>query len=227
MSVASPSHALFWFSCFTAQMLSVNAAQQMLSVNAAQTSDLFTTTEDRALDTKAEQFWQSVLTAAQDSGMETLPPENTYVREALNEALMRLKRADDVVLKQAMESSQLATAKLASPVGSTGMSFFLGGQNFSDRLIEHIGQRQADILPSLRVAASSAGNVLTDCRLASARSFDVLKYDIYEKDVPKTPETAKDLANRLIDAIGKRRQHFTGFITRMAESITRDIREGE
>jgi len=226
----------------------------MSSVNGEIISDLVTSSmdESRALEIKAEQFWEPVLKAAQEAGIEShlalyadtekviasLSPDYTYVREALSEALLRLKRADDVVLKQAMESAELAVAQLGAPAASSGMSFLFGGQSFfrqalqrfigggqfSERLIDHIGQRQADILPALRGAAATTGNVLTDCRLASARSFDVLKYDIYNRGVPKTPESAKDVANRLVDAVGATRRHFTGFITKMADSIANDVK---
>eukprot|EP00971_Amphidinium_carterae_P184986 3673026-Amphidinium_carterae.1 len=37
------------------------------------------------------------------------------------------------------------------------------------------------------------GNVLADCRLASKRSFDVLKYDIYNKDTPRNTHSNEKL----------------------------------
>merc|ERR1719265_2165963 len=61
-----------------------------------------------------------------------------------------------------------------------------------------------------------------DCRLASQRSFDALKYDIYNKDVPKTPENAKALAYRLVEAVGETRHKFMRFVTEAADSIARD-----
>jgi len=210
----------------------------------------------RALEIKGEVFWKSLLTAAEemkmeqhwavfihvDSVLESLPAENVYVREALTEALMRTRRADEVLLKQAVMSSRAATEQLATPVkgggdffsfmkgGLTNKNFFskaiksfVDGGQYSQKLANHINERQADILPILQGAADITGNVLTDCRLASKRSFDVLKYDIYNKDVPKTPQAAKEAADLLIDVAGESRKRFTSFIGMAAESITRDV----
>jgi len=211
--------------------------------------------EGRALDIKAEKFWRSVLSAAEAMRMEEhvalyqetektiagLPSENSYVREALTEALMRLKRADEMVLSQAVQSSGLAEERLEAGAGAnTGfLSFLKGGQNFltqalkrfvdggkyPERLMQHIKGRQADILPTLQGTAAITGNVLTDCRLTSKRSFDALKYDIYNSGVPKTPEAAKAIAHRLIDAAAATRRRFTHFIVGSVTSITRDIEE--
>jgi len=207
--------------------------------------------ERRALEIKAEQFWDSVLGAAKDSKITEhlelyeatekviaeLPSENTYVRDALTEVLQRLRRADTKVLEQAVQTSELASEKLvAGPEGESLYSFFTGGHNFlsealrrfvaggryPERLAEHVQRRQADILPVLRGAAGSAGNVLSDSRLASKRSFDVLKYDIYNKDVPKTPQAAKDLAYRLVDAAGETRHRFLNFVTQTVNGIASD-----
>lgn len=220
-------------------------------------SDITTseTDETSALQIKVEQFWSPVLNAAKDLQMEKhwevyteaeaviagLPAENDYVRQALREALDHLKKADAVILKQAMESSKVASEKLEAPCdsGSYGFSFLTGGQNFlkaalgrfidggrySEKLVNQVDQRQADILPLLRGASSVSGNLLSDCRLASKRSFDVRKYDIYNRGVPKTPENAKKLADRIIDAAGETRHHFTSSITSMVRGITRDVQE--
>lgn len=204
-----------------------------------------------ALEAKAEEFWRTVLDAADGMKMTEhfelyvatekviaeLPQENEYVRTTLKDVLVRLRRADEMVLKNAVQSSDLASQKLSTPAGQTDFfSFFSGGQNFlttalrrfvaggryPERLLEHVGQRQADILPVLRGAADSAGNVLQDTRLASKLSFDVLKYDIYNKGVPKTPQTAKDIAYKLVDAAGGTRHHFMQFVTQAANSIAKD-----
>lgn len=171
-----------------------------------------------------------------------LPAENEYVRKTLREALDHLKSADDASFKQALASSHVAQQKLDAPAGSSGsigLSFLTGGQNFlkvalkrfigggsyPEKLIEHVSERQGDILPVLQGAAGSTGNILSDCRLASSKGFDVRKYDIYNDSVPKTPQTAKDLANLIIDAAGQTRHHFTQAITDMVKGITRDEQE--
>jgi len=230
-----------------------------LGCSAEYISDILTSSvdESRALEIKAEDFWQPVLEAAEEMKMgehlqlyadtekviAALPSENTYAREALSDALLRLRRADDAVLAQATQSSEIASKKLAAPAGSDGGSFFGGsffnggsqmsflsqalrrfvdGGKYSEQLVDHVGKRQADILPLLRGAAASTTNVLGDCRTASKRSFDLLKYDIYNKGVPKTPEEAKKVAYRLVDAVGETRHRFMGFVTKAVTSIARD-----
>lgn len=220
-------------------------------------SDLTTSStvdEARALDIKAEQFWQKILQAATEMKMgehltlyadvkavvASLPPDNVYAHKALSEALFRLQRADETVLAQAIQSSQFAAGRLEAAFtgpGDSAMSLFAGaigdvfaraigrladGGEYSQRLVEHVHGRQADVLPVLRSAASATNDVLGDCRLASKRSFDVLKYDLYNKGVPKTPESAKTVAYRLVDAAAETRHRFTRFITETVTGIARD-----
>merc|ERR1719387_1714105 len=152
---------------------------------------------------------------------------------ALREALERLQRADKLVLAQAVRSSNPG-----SPTPwDVAFSFLKGGQNplaqavrrfvnggqYSETLREQVKGRQADILPMLRDAASATGNVLEDCRLASKRSFDALKYDLYNKGVPKTPEEAKAVAYRIVDAAAQTRGRFTRYVTESVSSIARDV----
>lgn len=217
-------------------------------------SDITTSSvdESRALEIKAETFWESLLQATDDMKLQQhvavyaevekvladLPTENEYVHEALTEALMRLRRADEVLMSQAARSAQLAADARASPLGGGSFfSFITGGQGFfaqaissfvddsryPQRLRKQVQDRQADILPILQGASEVTGNVLKDSRLASKRSFDVVKYDIYNKGVPKTPQAAKDVAYKIVDAASESRQHFTSFIREAANSITRDV----
>jgi len=211
--------------------------------------------QSRALEIKAEKFWRSVLDAAHAMRMEehvalyqdvekviaALPSENSYVREALSEALMRLQRADSTVLSQSVQSSGIAEERLEAGAGAgtggfsllTGgvswrnafaqaLRHFVDGGKYSERLMQHIKGRQADILPSLQGTAAITGDVLTDCRLASKRSFDALKYDLYTKGAPKTPKAAKDIAHRLVKAASATRHRFTQFVIGSVTSITQD-----
>lgn len=207
--------------------------------------------ERRALELKAEQFWQTVLSAAErvkmtehlelyrsvEEVVRDLPAENVYVRKTLTEALERLKQADEMVLTQAASSTGLASEQLASPAGELGWSFFSAGQNYlaeairrfvsggryGERLLQHVGERQAAILPVLRGMAGSTGDVLTDTRTASRLAFDVLKYDIYNKGVPKTPKPAKDIAYKLVDAVAETRHGFMQFVTKAVDGIREDF----
>ncbi|CAK0871814.1 unnamed protein product [Prorocentrum cordatum] len=126
---------------------------------------------------------------------------------------------------------------LRSPEAEAAFSFARGGQDFlrnlvrrfvdggdyPERLRADVGKRQGEVLPALRGAAASAGDVLTNTRLASKRAFDALKYNIYVSRTPKTPEAATDVANRLVDAAGETRKHFMSGITAMVNGITQDV----
>lgn len=171
-----------------------------------------------------------------------LDDSRAAVREALQESLQHLRNADAAVLAEGLQSSELVSEELASgpnSAGQGGLSWFAaGGQNFlakaiaqfveggdyTERLTEQVKQRQQDLLPVLKSASSVTSNVLTDTRLASKRAFDVLKYDIYNRDVPKTPESAKKVANELVKAVAETRHRFTSFISGMAVSIANDVK---
>lgn len=219
-------------------------------------SDIVTasTDEGRALEIKNQQFWQPVLDSAEkakmtsaythlsvyeevESAMSELPDQNDHVRGLLSEALIRLKRADQHVFQQAVESSEVADQQLmAGPGTSNTFSFITGGQNYfaqairnfvgggrySQRIGHQVGQRQAEVTPMLRGAASVTTNVLQDCREGSKLSFDVVKYDIYMTGVVKTPEIASEAAYKLIDAFGDTRHIFLKGITDTVNSIARD-----
>jgi hypothetical protein len=218
-------------------------------------SDLVTsgTDERRALEVKAEEFWQPILDVGHDAhadehlevyaavqaAIAELPGENQHVRDLLSEGLMRLKRADERVFLQAVESNRVASEQLYNGPGrfESAFSFLTGGQNFlsaaikrfvgggrySEKLLRDISSRQGDILPGLRGVSSASGDVLTDCRLSSKLGFDVMKYDIYNKGVPKTPKVARDAADRLVSAAGETRKRFMLGITASVGSITRDV----
>merc|ERR1719382_2316291 len=97
------------------------------------------------------------------------------------EALMRLRRADEMVLQQSLQSLDLASEKLVSgPTSESVFSFMTGGQNwmslairrfiggseYTDQVSAQVAGRQGDILPTLRGAAAMSSNVLDDCRMA-------------------------------------------------------------
>jgi len=211
--------------------------------------------DSSALNIKAEMFWKPIVSAAEDVQMHehlalyadaekvitSLPAENEYVRKTLTESLDHLKKADAVSFKQALAASRVAKEKLDNPSDGSGSGFsfltggqnfltaalkkFIGGSSYPDKLKEHVSERQADILPVLRGASGVTGNILKDSRLASSKAFDVLKYNLYHRDVPKTPKTATDLADRIVAAAGETRHHFTKSIADMANSIAKDENE--
>lgn len=224
-------------------------------------SDLVTSSTDeaRALDIKNQDFWQPMLDSAETAKMSSaythlsvyeeiesavllLPEENTHVRGLLEEGLRRLRRADQLVFQQALESSEVASQQLlAGPQDGSAFSFMTGGQNYfaqairrfvgfgryGERLGKQVHQRQAEVTPVLRGAVAVTGNVLVDCREGSKLAFDVLKYDIYNSGVPKTPDVAKSAANRLVDAIAETRHNFMQGVISAAGSLAQDSENKE
>jgi len=222
-------------------------------------SDLTTSTNDekKALDLKSQQFWQPLLDNAEATKMTSaykhlsvyeevegvineLPTENVEVKHMLEDALTRVRRSDEKVFNEAMDTAEVASKQLLDgPPQEDAFSFLTGGQNYftqairrfvgfgkySETLGTQVRRRQADVTPMLRGAASVAGNVLVDTREASKLGFDVLKYDIYTKGVPKTPEAAKKAAHKLIDAASETRHNFMQGITDAANGIARDSNE--
>mmetsp|Transcript_99864 Transcript_99864/g.238022 ORF Transcript_99864/g.238022 Transcript_99864/m.238022 type:complete len:284 (+) Transcript_99864:98-949(+) len=213
-------------------------------------SDLVTTEADKAkaLRLRSESFWGHVRSVAEEmrlsqhlqvysEAQEVLSelPEGE-LRQALGEALERLQRADAAVLAQGLTSSKLAQEELEGPAGALGLSWLAEGSNFlskalelfvdgdyGSRLGDQVRQRQQALLPVLRSAADVTSNVLQDTRLASKRAFDVLKYDIYTKGAPKTPENAKKVAHDVIEAVGETRRRFMQFVTGVATSLAGDV----
>lgn len=220
-------------------------------------SDITTSESDEfaALQIKTESFWKPILTAAEEVKMgqhldlykeaediiTKLPAENSYVQKSLRDALEHLKKADEVLFKQALNAVRVATEKLEVPAGGGGSSFsfltggqnflkaaiqrFVGAGNYHEKVGEHVNERQGDILPLLRGASGASGNILKDTRLAQNLGFDVQKYDIYDETAPKTPQIAKDLADKIVSAAGETRHHFMQSITNTVNSITKDEQE--
>mmetsp|Transcript_55708 Transcript_55708/g.129735 ORF Transcript_55708/g.129735 Transcript_55708/m.129735 type:complete len:265 (-) Transcript_55708:31-825(-) len=205
--------------------------------------------QSRALEIKKEQFWRPLMRAAErrhhheplyakaEAVISGLPNENAHVQTLLEEALASLRRADAAVLSQAKVHERLASEKLVAPASGGSTFSFFQGQNFLAQALQRftdfggyfaslrgdVRERQTSVLPALQGAAASAGDVLSDCRSASKHSFDALKYDIYEKGVPKTPPGAKEIANQIIDGAGETRRQFMQMVTAVAEGITRDV----
>jgi hypothetical protein len=240
-------------------------AASTLAVGSEVISDLTVGSSDetRALAVKAEQFWGSILTAAAKAKMAEhaelhadaekviagLDTEHSEVKQALSDALAHLRHADDLVLVQAIKSTQLASDELKKPIAGSQQatfSFFTGGQmmsvftdrlrrfasegTYSERLVKLVEQRQADVLPILQGELAITGDVLTDCHRASQRSFDVLKHDLYRpgnlrsRGKARTPDSAKAIADRMIEAAKETRSRFVGFMLQTVLSVAEDTR---
>jgi hypothetical protein len=194
---------------------------------------------NRAQDAPAH----DALYAAAEAALAELGDEHAVVRQALAEAVTSLRRAETAVRVRGTDQAQLATEQLmAEPSGwdwSSTFSFLSGGRwgdllrftirsfvdggRYGDRLQRDIYRRRDESLPALRGASAAAGDVLRDCRKASTRAFDVLKYDIYTRGAPKTPKAAKDVADKIVAASRDTRRDFLGLVKEVAAGITKDV----
>lgn len=248
--LASRMSGLFWVVCTFCGSFSVEAFDSDII------SDITSSAADerRALEIKAEQFWQPVLQAAEkarleehlavyeqvESAIAALPADVNVVRDMLSRGLTHLRHADELLVLQGVSSSEVASERLAArPLDDGPFSFLTGGQDlfslaikrfvgggqYSERLLNHLQRRQADILPALRGAAEATSSVLSDCRAATDLGFDVLKHDLIVADAVSTPTAATDAADSLIEAAGETRQRFMDLVMGAVNSLAKDSRE--
>lgn len=121
----------------------------------------------------------------------------------------------------------MTTGSQAQPRGPTDFfkrlySAFLAEdqKDFPDKFRAQVEERQKRVAEILKGSVHS--DVLQNTRMASKLAFDVLKYDIYNSNVPKTPEANKDIANKIVDLHARVRKSFLGPITTMANQIAQD-----
>eukprot|EP00418_Pyrodinium_bahamense_P016201 CAMPEP_0179112284 /NCGR_PEP_ID=MMETSP0796-20121207/52480_1 /TAXON_ID=73915 /ORGANISM="Pyrodinium bahamense, Strain pbaha01" /LENGTH=213 /DNA_ID=CAMNT_0020810449 /DNA_START=75 /DNA_END=712 /DNA_ORIENTATION=+ len=141
-----------------------------------------------------------------EAALAGLSQKHEYVRQAVRDALSHLRHADGAVLAQATQQAQLASEQLAlGEGGNGGLSPSSGGHGilawalqglkdqlrrrfaglggYASRLHSDIAERREGVLPALEGAAAKTTDVLDDLHAASSRSFDALKYDIYNQGV--------------------------------------------
>lgn len=169
------------------------------------------------------------------------------VKRALTDAISHLRHADGLVLMQAIQSAKLASSELHKPVegsphvaAQVAFSFSSGGQmqsifkerlrrfasvgTYPEHLVELVEQRQTEMLPLLQGELAITGDVLKDCHEAAQSSFEVLKYDNYRRlrGAPKTPTSAKAVANRIVKASKETRSRFTEFLMDTVWNVAHD-----
>eukprot|EP00927_Polykrikos_kofoidii_P049242 TRINITY_DN43328_c0_g1_i1.p1 TRINITY_DN43328_c0_g1~~TRINITY_DN43328_c0_g1_i1.p1 ORF type:complete len:317 (+),score=59.97 TRINITY_DN43328_c0_g1_i1:95-952(+) len=210
--------------------------------------------ERRALNIKAEQFWQPVLEAATrakldehlpvyeqvDAAIASFPDDVNGIRAMLSKALEHLRRADETLVLQGVASAELASEQLAAkPVDDGFISFLTGGQNllalaikrfvgggqYSERLVNHLRGRQVAILPALRGVADATGDVLHDCRRATELGFDVLKHEDFVLGKSSEFRAAEAAADLLITAAEETRERYMDLVMKAVNSLTKDVRE--
>lgn len=199
--------------------------------------------QQTALAKRHEHFWNVVEESAGNheyaEAAEALQACLSEIRESavtkiLAEALAHLEMAAGGTSAQNSRASEVAEAALEngpgySPVRSPSDFFaklygtFIAEekQGYQAKLrgqVEERQKRSAEILKG-----SIASDVLTHTRLASKLAFDALKYDIYQKNVPKTPEEAKAIANKIVELQTAIRKNYLGVVTAIAGQLVEDV----
>lgn len=180
---------------------------------------------------------------AENLALRHLEDKYSYVKEKLVEASKRLREANEALQLQSSDTKEVADKKLNENTGSGwnwGFSWenglhlsysnafsdararLVGDGDYSQKVAKDVADRQADVEPVLRSAASKLGDVLTNCRKVSSLGFDILKYDIYNKGVPKTPPEVKAISDKLIAAARITRQEFMGVTMGPVHSLVDD-----
>jgi hypothetical protein len=178
---------------------------------------------------------------AEDLALWHLEDKYSYVQQKLVEAAKRLREANEALQAQSSSTNDVAEQKINEDANSGwswsftwehGLSYsnafsnarakLVGDGEYSQSVAKDVADRQADVEPVLRSAANKLGDVLTNCRKTSSLSFDILKYDIYNKGVPKTPADVKAICDRLIEAARITRQEFMGVTMGPVHSLVGD-----
>jgi len=199
--------------------------------------------QERQLKKRHEQFWK-VIEAAVDTedyveAAEGLAaclddvPDDAPTKAILEQSVRHLHAAALGAASQGGRAMTVADSAIASGPGKGQVqgptdffarlyrTFVAEEQGeFPDKFKGAVQERQQRVAQILKGSVGS--NVLQDTRLASKLAFDVLKYDIYNSKAPKTPEAAKEIANKVVDLHAKVRKSFLGPITTMANQIAND-----
>jgi hypothetical protein len=198
--------------------------------------------QERQLKKRHEQFWK-VIEAAVDTedyveAAEGLAaclddvPEGAPTKAILEQSIQHLHAAALGAAAQSGRAMTVADSSLSSGPGQAAKgptdffarlyrTFVAEEQGeFPDKFKGAVQERQQRVTQILKGSVGS--NVLQDTRLASKLAFDVLKYDIYNSKAPKTPEAAKEIANKVVELHAKVRKSFLGPITTMANQIAND-----
>jgi len=217
----------------------------ILSLVAAEFITDLTLPEDfqaRQLKKRHEQFWK-VIEAAVDTedyveAAEGLAaclddvPDDAPTKATLEQSIRHLHAAALGAASQSGRAMTVAEAARSDGPGQAAKgptdffarlykSFVAEDQGeFPDKFKGAVQERQQRVAQILKGSVGS--NVLQDTRLASKLAFDVLKYDIYNSKAPKTPEAAKEIANKVVDLHAKVRKSYLGPITTMANQIAND-----
>jgi len=189
-----------------------------------------------------EIFWDKISKALKDTdyhrhdvvleraeaAISQLPDENFHVRSLLTTATERLRKAHQQLARNALEGSDLLP-RGEFDVGINDISqgtnalFSLPSFNLHEKSGDVLRLKRYDSLAKILKVQDSS--VLEDLRTATRLCFDAVKYDIYNKGVPKSPEHLTPLAYELVDVSSDLRKSYLGRISGIARAITEEVKE--
>jgi len=199
--------------------------------------------QERTLAKRHSHFWTLVESAAEQGEyaeaiaglyacLDDLP--ESHVKTILAEALSHLDAAERQQRGQRSGAAKVAEQALSdgptatSVTGPTDFFAKLYGafvaeerKTYQEKLRGQVAERQKRVTQILK--DSQRADVLTSTRMASKLAFDALKYDLYTKNAPKTPEEAKAIADKIVALSGKLRKAYLGVVTAVANQITEDV----
>lgn len=189
-----------------------------------------------------EIFWDKITKALKDTdyhkhdvvleraetAIAQLPDQNFHVRGLLVTATERLRKAHQLLARNALEGSNLLpNGNFDVGVNNIGQGtnalFSLPSFNLHEKSGDVLRIKRYDNLAKILKVQDSS--VLEDLRTATRSCFDAVKYDIYNKGVPKSPEHLTPLAYELVDVSSELRKSFLGRISGIAKAITEEVQE--
>lgn len=190
--------------------------------------------------------YEDLLNSA-DETLAKLPAENAEVVRLLQDSAKRLRRTSQALFLNAIAAGEQAGEKLSKgfmakrpevevSISALGVDVFgqairrfaaaeniaSGGEAFNEKALREVAERQGDVLPVLQQTADLSKDILEDCRQAKNHAFDALKYELYTKGAPATPQVARDLADKLIGAASFMRHKFFGLAMGEVSAIVHD-----
>jgi len=190
-------------------------------------------------------FWEKIHTALENSDIHRyekilrraedyvpkIPDENHHVYELIEGAITRLRQSQAYLARNVLKECGL-TSSQENILFNNSIALMDSIRNLAwgkmpqfnmfngDGKTKH-EERMGKMLRLLKVHSDTG--ILTDLRESNKMNFDVVKYDIYNRGVPKTPKELNDIAYELVDLGTDMRRAYLGRITNFANAIVDSV----
>lgn len=187
-----------------------------------------------------EIFWDKIAKALKDTDyhkhdvvleraetvIAQLPDENSHVRGLLETATELLRKVHQISAHNTLEGRNMLPKEgfdvNVDDVGQESNALFsLPSFNLHESSGDVLRLKRYENLTKIMKVQDTS--VIGDLRAATTSCFDAVKYDIYNKGVPKSPKHLTPLAYELVDVSSEMRKSFLGRITGIANAITEDM----